>query len=72
MGVPNVIRIHISTENAAFHDWTPGHEHPETASILRQLADRIMRDGIPKVGEPYPLIDTNGQNVGSCYVEEGI
>jgi hypothetical protein len=64
-----VIRININTENAAFHDWTPGHEHGETVRILRELADKLQHDGLPDTGEVYALLDENGNRVGELVNE---
>ena len=59
-----MIRININTDNAAFRDWTPGHEGGEVVRLLRELADKVQRDGLPDPREPIPLIDASGNRVG--------
>lgn len=57
------ITITIETSGAAF-DETPASE---IARILRQLATRFERDGIPA----EKLYDVNGNACGRCIVEKG-
>ena len=58
--------IKIETGNDAFVD----NETPETARILRELADRI--DGHPHFsdGHEQSLRDYNGNEVGVCGVHD--
>jgi len=60
------MRIEIKTDNDAF---SPSPEY-ETARILRDLADRIEKRGLPQSGEPYWLMDYNGNAVGECAGDE--
>ena len=55
------IRIEIETGNAAFDD----SPTTEIARILRDLAKRFERDGIP----PERLRDINGNTVGTVTIE---
>lgn len=57
------ITITLETGNAAFGD-APA---TEIARILRQLAGRFERDGIP----PEKLYDANGNACGRCTIEKG-
>lgn len=57
------MKIHVRTDNAAFADHGAG---PELARILRELADRIDREGDqPGRGEVWPIMDRNGNRVGT-------
>ncbi len=60
------IVLHLLTDNDAFDADSP---EIETARILRKLADRIERNGL-RDGEDFPLIDTNGLEVGFCGVTD--
>lgn len=57
------ITITIATGGAAFED-APASE---IARILRQLANRFERDGIPA----EKLYDANGNACGRCTIEKG-
>ena len=54
------ISITIKTSNAAFDDGPA----TEIARILRGLADRLERDGIP----PNTLFDANGNRCGAITI----
>jgi len=55
------MRIALNTDNAAFGDESLAIE---VASILRALADRIEREGMPPAQDSYLLRDHNGNAVG--------
>lgn len=54
--------VSISTNGAAFE----GNTEQEIARILRELAEKIEREGCPDV-DNYPLRDTNGNKVGAAW-----
>lgn len=63
------VRIEFKTDNAAFDgDWGV-----ECARILRKLADTIYwaNNAEEMERESIPLVDYNGNTVGSMIVEEG-
>lgn len=60
--MPETWTITIETGNAAFED----SPTTELARILRDLADRLERDGIP----PEHLRDINGNRVGHVTVDD--
>jgi hypothetical protein len=53
-------RVGITTDNAAF----AGMPEMEIARILRRLADRLERDGVPEDDDRWPMMDVNGNRVG--------
>ena len=60
------VQIIIAADNAAFHESEDG---TECARILRELSDKIENmafDG----GEVLPLMDHNGNRVGSLTTEK--
>ena len=67
------LKIEITMDNAAF-DSSDDHDQntdridraPETARILRRLAERIIHDGIPGRVESWGLVDLNGNKVGEA------
>lgn len=59
-----MFRLTIETVNAAFDD-APASE---IARILRDLADKLERDGVPMDGrENWRLRDVNGNTVGTAW-----
>lgn len=58
------MKIHIRTTNVAFGD-DPFSKGEELARILREVAKRCERDGQPKRGETWPVMDVNGNKVGT-------
>ena len=69
MFYPRRVGVSISCRNAAFEEGCA----EEVVRILRDLAERIERDGIdttqpPRQGERYSLRDSNGNAVGQCHI----
>ena len=63
------MRIRIDTRNGAFHEGSCDEDSAtamECARILRALADRLERDGMPPTDSEYRLRDINGNHVGGC------
>lgn len=57
----STMKVHIRTTNAAFE----GDKTPEIARILRELADKLERKGLPDRGEVWKVMDINGNSVGT-------
>ena len=57
------MRITINTDNAAFYEHSPSNE---CARILRKLADRLEEGHYPQPGDPWPMVDSNGNTVGKA------
>ncbi len=60
-----MIRIELSTDNAAFDD----DAGTEAARILRELADGF--DSGMEECTTHPLRDVNGNTVGSVWIDRG-
>ena len=58
-----MIEITIETDNDAY---AGVGRALELAKNLHNLAMRIERYGEPVPGEPYAIIDSNGQTTGRC------
>ena len=58
-----MIEITIETDNDAYAGIGRAYELGQN---LRDLATRIELDGEPVPGEPYAIIDSNGQTTGRC------
>lgn len=58
------IHITITTTNAAF-DPEAGEPGQEVARILRHLADRAENDGLFAAQTQWPILDVNGNRVGT-------
>lgn len=52
--------ITIHTQNAAF-DADKGYE---LAAMLEKIAQKLRSEGTPEHGNPWPIMDTNGNRVG--------
>jgi len=59
------IKITINTDNAAFEDYP----EDEIARILHKIADSIEADECLLCVDNYPVIDINGNTVGSLNVK---
>lgn len=57
-----MFRLEIETSNVAFDDGPAS----EIARILRDLAGRVERDGVPERGDFWILRDANGNRVGKA------
>lgn len=61
-------QIEINCDNAAFSPECRG-EGSEVARILRDLADRIDREGLTR-GDYFTLRDINGNSIGKASTTE--
>lgn len=61
--------LKFNMDNAAFGDFDDVKESQEVSSILRKLANTIGGHSL-EVGDSYPIMDSNGNKIGTAEVTE--